>query len=71
VRGIGRPAWSHLVIPLRLWAIRPTGGISYRPLAGVAPVPQDGTAGATRGSVGGAAGGGNAGAPVRPERREP
>jgi MFS family permease len=32
VRGIGRPSWSHLRLPMRLWAIRPTRGISYRPL---------------------------------------
>ncbi|HEU4402156.1 MAG TPA: MFS transporter [Candidatus Polarisedimenticolia bacterium] len=28
VRGLGKPAWSHLKMPLRLWAIRPTRGIS-------------------------------------------
>jgi MFS family permease len=31
VRGIGRPAWSHLAIPLRVWSIRPTRGITFRP----------------------------------------
>ncbi len=32
VRGIGRPAWSHLKLPLRLWAVRPTRGFSFRPV---------------------------------------
>jgi MFS family permease len=30
VRGIGKPPWSHLKIPLRVWAVRPTRGISFR-----------------------------------------
>ncbi len=30
VRGIGRPMWSHLRIPLRLWSVRPTRGMSLR-----------------------------------------
>lgn len=32
VRGIGRPAWSHLVMPLRIWGFRPTRGATFRPL---------------------------------------
>jgi MFS family permease len=38
VRGIGRPTWSHLMIPMRLWAVRPTRGFSLRPW-GHAPPP--------------------------------
>lgn len=31
VRGIGRPTWSHLKIPMRLWAVRATRGFSLQP----------------------------------------
>jgi len=31
VRDIGRPLRSHLLLPLRLWAVRPTRGASLRP----------------------------------------
>jgi MFS family permease len=31
VRGIGRPTWSHLKIPMRVWAVRPTRGFSLKP----------------------------------------
>ena len=31
VRGIGRPDWSHLKMPLRVFGVRPTRGISLRP----------------------------------------
>lgn len=33
VRGIGRPPWSHLRMPLRFWAVRPTRGMALRPWA--------------------------------------
>lgn len=39
VRGIGRPAWSHLRIPLRLWSVRPTRGPSFRPWGAPPPEP--------------------------------
>ena len=32
VRGLGKPTWSHLKMPLRLFAIRPTRGISLQPV---------------------------------------
>jgi MFS family permease len=37
VRGLGRPAWSHLAIPLKVWSVRPTRGITFR-LIGVLPI---------------------------------
>ena len=40
VRGIGRPAWSHLAIPLRVWSIRPTRGISFRPYGALPATPR-------------------------------
>lgn len=30
IRGIGRPGWSHRLLPFRLWAVRPTRGMSLR-----------------------------------------
>ena len=30
LRGIGRPAWSHLMMPLRVWTVRPTRGLTLR-----------------------------------------
>jgi MFS family permease len=36
VRGIGKPPWSHLKIPMRVWAVRPTRGMSLKP---VGPLP--------------------------------
>ena len=35
VRGIGRPAYSHLGIPLRVFSIRPTRGLSIQPWPGL------------------------------------
>jgi MFS family permease len=37
VRGIGRPTWSHLKLPLRVWAVRPTRGFSLRPVGDMPP----------------------------------
>lgn len=42
VRDIGRPRWSHLRMPLRLWAIRPTRGMSLRPWEEIPPEPEAG-----------------------------
>jgi MFS family permease len=38
VRGIGRPAFSHLLLPLRVWTVRPTRGLSLRLREGTALV---------------------------------
>jgi MFS family permease len=40
VRGIGRPRWSHLALPLRLWSVRPSRGGSLRPWTELPP-PED------------------------------
>jgi MFS family permease len=49
IRGIGRPRWSHVALPLRVWAIRPSRGATLRPwpdiepdTAGEAPPSRDG-----------------------------
>jgi MFS family permease len=40
VRGIGRPAWSHLMLPLRVWTVRPTRGLTLRVWEGMRlPIP--------------------------------
>jgi MFS family permease len=38
VRGIGRPSFSHLLLPLRVWTVRPTRGLSLRIQEGIALV---------------------------------
>src|SRR5206468_3262016 len=38
LRGIGRPAFSHLMLPLRVWTVRPTRGLTLRLLEGIAVV---------------------------------
>ena len=35
VRGIGRPDWSHLKVPLRIWTVRPTRGLALRAWEGI------------------------------------
>ena len=40
IRGIGKPSWSLLRMPLRLWAVRPTRGLMLRPW-GELPVQDD------------------------------
>jgi len=35
VRGIGRPAFSHLLLPLRVWTVRPTRGLTLRLREGI------------------------------------
>ncbi len=35
LRGIGRPAWSHLMMPLRVWTVRPTRGLTLRVWEGI------------------------------------
>ncbi len=35
VRGIGRPDWSHLKVPLRVWTVRPTRGLALRAWDGI------------------------------------
>jgi MFS family permease len=37
VRGIGRPRWSHVALPLQLWAIRPSRGPTVRPWPDLPP----------------------------------
>jgi MFS family permease len=63
VRGIGKPAWSHLRIPLRVSSVRPTRGISFRvpdpvPAAILASGTDERPVGAPRPSPGSTAGGG-------------
>jgi MFS family permease len=53
VRGLGRPTWSHLKIPMRLWAVRPTRGFSLRPWG--QPPPEEPGADAKAVAAGGAA----------------
>jgi MFS family permease len=48
VRGIGRPAWSHLMMPLRVWTVRPTRGLTLRVWEGMR-LPSSGRAGAGSG----------------------
>jgi MFS family permease len=43
IRDIGRPGWSHLALPLRLWAVRPTRGPSLRPWSELVPQEHDET----------------------------
>src|SRR2546425_7635593 len=38
VRGIGRPPFSHLMLPLRVWTVRPTRGLTLRLWEGIAVV---------------------------------
>ncbi len=38
VRGIGRPSFSHLLLPLRVWTVRPTRGLSLRLREGISLV---------------------------------
>ena len=38
VRGIGRPSFSHLMLPLRVWTVRPTRGLTLRLWEGIAVV---------------------------------
>jgi MFS family permease len=38
VRGIGRPSFSHLLLPLRVWTVRPTRGLTLRLWEGFAIV---------------------------------
>lgn len=40
IRGIGKPTWSMLRMPLRLWAVRPTRGLMLRPW-GELPIEED------------------------------
>ena len=40
VRGIGRPGWSHLRIPWRLWGVRAARGMTLRPWADWPPLPE-------------------------------
>ena len=40
IRGIGKPTWSLLRMPLRLWAVRPTRGLMLRPW-GELPIEED------------------------------
>ncbi|MBI1952042.1 MAG: hypothetical protein HYS34_11855 [Acidobacteria bacterium] len=35
LRGIGKPVWSHLMMPLRVWTIRPTRGLTLRVWEGI------------------------------------
>jgi len=35
VRGIGRPSFSHLLLPLRVWTVRPTRGLTLRLREGI------------------------------------
>jgi len=38
LRGIGRPDFSHMMLPLRVWTVRPTRGLTLRLWEGIAVV---------------------------------
>jgi MFS family permease len=63
LRGIGRPDWSHLMMPLRVWTVRPTRGLTLRVWEGIrlpgsgaarGSTARSGPAGAGRGRAAGA-----------------
>jgi len=41
VRGIGKPGWSHLGIPWRLWGVRAARGMTLRPWADLPPLTDE------------------------------
>ncbi len=43
VRGIGRPSFSHLSLPLRVWNVRPTRGLTLRLWEGIDIAPRTGS----------------------------
>jgi MFS family permease len=41
VRGLGSPLRSHLIMPLRLWGVRPARGMTYRPWVEFEPTREE------------------------------